>query len=307
MIEGSEDYWKYRWRKLHKNKEISYRGIDQHHPKRGWTLKPNLKNKLHYAATISSNSKGIRGIREEFTEKKVLFLGDSFCFGEGVDDNETIPAFFEKKLKNIQTINLGIHGYGIDQQYLYLKETISKYKPLLTCFIITDNDFRRNLMNFRDYAKPKFIIQNNQVILERTFIPKPDQLKIKKIPIFHLFFETLQHFLIYYGFIKIKENIEINNYILDQIKKLTDNHKSELIFIYLNDVRRGFWYRTYIDHYFINYFKKRNIKFLYLEKIFGRKKLREMFDTLSGHLSTKGNELVADKLSKLIKQKGMLK
>ena len=303
MIEGSEKYWVWRWQNTHKNKKISYENIDKYHPIRGWTLVPNLKNKLHYAATINSNSKGTRGLTRESSKNKTLFFGDSFCFGEGVDDQETISAFFEKSFKNTQAINLGIHGYGVDQQYLYLKEKISEYKPERVCFVITDNDFRRNFMNFRDFAKPKFSLIDNKITLTNTPVPKPEEISHSKISFYSLFFELIKHFLIFYGIIGKRKRILISNYILDNIKEETDKHNAELIFIYINDVRRGAWYRSYIDKYFINYFRKRKIKYLYLEGIYGKKNLLSMFDTLSGHLSSDGNKSVAEKLAESIKSR----
>ena len=272
IIEGSEYYWKWRWKSAHKKAKIEYRKIDNHHAGRAWTLIPNLRDKLHYGAVINSNSDGVRGSREKYSGKKAVFYGDSFCFGEGVDDDETIPAFFEKK-SNIQSVNLGVHGYGIDQQYLYLKETLSKYKPALTCFIICDNNFRRNFMDFRDYAKPKFIIKNNKIVLTNIPVPKPeDCLKGQKISRDKIFLEFIKHLLIYYGLAGRKKRVKICDYILDRIKESADKANSELVFIYMSDVRRGFWYKSYIDRYFINYFKKRKIKYLYLEEIFGREK-----------------------------------
>jgi len=308
IIEGSEYYWIWRWKKFHNTKKLDYEKIDEYNFERGWTLIPNLKNKLHYAAVINSDKDGSRGKNKINSNKKVLFYGDSFCFGEGVDDEETIPAFFEKKFKNIKSINYGVHGYGIDQQYLFLKDTISKHNPNLTCFIIVDNDFRRNFMDFRDYAKPKFILKDGKIVLTNTPVPKPeDILKNKKLSLLKLLLEFPKHFLIYYGIIEKRERTNISNLILDKIKEETKKQNSELIFIYINDARRNWWYKSYIDSYFIKTFKRKNIRYLYLEEIFGKKKLNSLFDTLSGHFSAEGNKLIAEKLAEYIKSEGIIK
>lgn len=309
MIEGSEIYWKWRWRKMHKEGKLIYEKIDKHHPERGWTLTSNLKNKLHYGAYVNSNSEGIRDSREKYLGKKILFFGDSHCFGEGVNNNETISYLLEKNLKNVSCLNLGVHGYGIDQQYLYLKEVISKYKPVLTCFVMTDNDFRRDCMNFRDFAKPKFVIQDNQVVLTNTPVPKPENLfSLKKPSIITLFKELIKNSLIYYGIIEKKERIKINKFILDKIKEEIDKNHSELIFVYATDPRRGLWYKgSYINKFFINYFKKNNINYIFIEKVFGKRKFQNMFESLSGHFSPQGNKNIADKISEVIKSKEIIK
>jgi hypothetical protein len=309
MIEGSDSYWKWKFSRAHSSGKVNYKGMDIYNANRGWALAPNLKNKLHYGAYINSNSEGIRGTKNNFSGKKVLFFGDSFCFGEGVDDNQTIPEFFEKDFKGVSSINLGVHGYGIDQQYMYLKDTISKYKPGLTCFIITDNDFRRNFMDFRDSAKPKFKLKNNNLVVSNIPVVTPeDFLKKKKVSFFKLPFEAVKHFFIYYGFVGKRKRKKICSLLLSKIKKTTDENNSDLIFIYVNDARRGLWYRlSYIDRFFINSFKRKNIKYLPLEKIFGRKELKNMFDTLSGHLTSEANKLVAQKLSGFVKEQNLLK
>ena len=48
----------------------------------------------------------------------VLFFGDSFTIGEGVQDNETLPFYFGRALgkqANARIYNFGFHGYGPHQ------------------------------------------------------------------------------------------------------------------------------------------------------------------------------------------------
>lgn len=46
------------------------------------------------------------------TNKNILFLGCSFTFGEGVNDNETLPYYFQEQNPTYKAINLGVSGYG---------------------------------------------------------------------------------------------------------------------------------------------------------------------------------------------------
>ena len=46
--------------------------------------------------------------------KSTAFLGDSFTFGEGLQDNETLPYFYGK-YSNKKSINFGMHGYSTHQ------------------------------------------------------------------------------------------------------------------------------------------------------------------------------------------------
>ncbi len=48
--------------------------------------------------------------------KCVLFFGGSFTFGEGLNDNETMPYSVGIKMKGkYQVYNFGFHGYGPHQ------------------------------------------------------------------------------------------------------------------------------------------------------------------------------------------------
>ena len=48
------------------------------------------------------------------TGKRALFVGGSFTFGEGLDNNETLPYYFQEK-SGIKSINAGMGGYGAHQ------------------------------------------------------------------------------------------------------------------------------------------------------------------------------------------------
>jgi hypothetical protein len=52
------------------------------------------------------------------------FVGDSFTFGEGVNDNQSLPWLWAEH-KHVNTVNFGIHGYGPHQvlRVLELSET----------------------------------------------------------------------------------------------------------------------------------------------------------------------------------------
>lgn len=79
--------------------------------------------------TVTINSLGYRG--REFARTRtpgmlrILFVGDSFTFGYGVDDNETLPRCVERALDDafasVEVINAGFHGYAPAHYELYLR------------------------------------------------------------------------------------------------------------------------------------------------------------------------------------------
>jgi lysophospholipase L1-like esterase len=146
-------------------------GYCLYHPTRGWALKPNIHDmKVFDNKVLNSNSRGIRGTAEYSYNKnpsrtRILVLGDSFTFGEEVSDNETYPCNLQQLLPNTEIINLRMPGYGHDQMLIYLQEEGSKYTPDVVILGFLTPDMTRNMLMFRDYAKPKFILTNEQLSL----------------------------------------------------------------------------------------------------------------------------------------------
>ena len=67
---------------------------------------------------------------------KVIFLGDSFTFGQGLSDKETIASIVCEKLTNYDCINLGIPGSGTYSQYKKLKSYLIRNPNMSSGHII---------------------------------------------------------------------------------------------------------------------------------------------------------------------------
>ncbi|MEO6402120.1 MAG: hypothetical protein ABIP62_08930 [Vicinamibacteria bacterium] len=153
-------------------------GLDDWTPTRGWTLKPNLRDVPFRGKSVNSNSKGIRGLQEFSYEKpagitRIVVLGDSFTFGEEVGDDETFSHSLQQLIPKSEVLNLGIHGYGHDQMLLYLREEGMKYHPDVVLLGYLPDDVERNVLSFRDYAKPHFALEDGQLQLTTGSIPAP--------------------------------------------------------------------------------------------------------------------------------------
>ena len=103
----------------------------------GWQLKPGTYQLplggRNRASKISVNADASRATRSEdspsFSVKpKIVFIGDSFTFGEGLDDEESLPWRLQELLPNLNVINHAVGGYGTCQAKLrleQLKESLS--------------------------------------------------------------------------------------------------------------------------------------------------------------------------------------
>ena len=122
-------------------------GYVKTHPERRCELKPNFLGKT-YKAKLKVNSYGLRDeerpILMDDDVYRIVVLGDSITFGNGVEMEDTFPKILEHKLndvykdtKRIQLFNLGVPGYNTVFEYLYLKESYDIFRPHLIIFEFT--------------------------------------------------------------------------------------------------------------------------------------------------------------------------
>ncbi|NLF25072.1 MAG: hypothetical protein GX589_05370 [Deltaproteobacteria bacterium] len=97
----------------------------------GWQLKPGnyqlLQGGRDRAVKISINPDASRVTRKENTAysraiSKIICIGDSFIFGEGLDDEETLPWRLQELLPDRNVINHGVGGFGTCQTMLRLSQ-----------------------------------------------------------------------------------------------------------------------------------------------------------------------------------------
>lgn len=101
-------------------------------------LKP-LQESFTHASLVKTNSHGLREVELQLEREpgmfRILCLGDSLTFGNGVPVQETYPKQLEHILhsqmpgQRFQVINAGVPGYDTWQEAAYLKEFGWKLKP----------------------------------------------------------------------------------------------------------------------------------------------------------------------------------
>lgn len=181
----NNSYWmQQKWLDNHpeKNANATNYSIDKYDSLLGWKPVENLHHvEVSPGWSVSTNSKGIRGSTEyndgKSNKLRIVTIGDSFTFGECVNDNETFPAVLETLLDSVEVINLAVHGYGHDQQLLRLINEGLAYQPDIVLLGFLNDDIDRNELTFRDFAKPYFVLQSDTIKLEGVPVPTPDFFK----------------------------------------------------------------------------------------------------------------------------------
>jgi len=149
-------------------------------PVSGKTNKPNFSAKRftpEFTMKISFNSDGYRGPEiESDKNRNILFLGDSFTLGYGVNDDEEFPALIRQEFPNdVSVINAGMGDNGNGRWLKFLKTKAEKYNPELIVFQIMQNDFDENKM------ENLFRISSSEELQELKVTPPGLARKVQKI------------------------------------------------------------------------------------------------------------------------------
>jgi hypothetical protein len=104
----------------------------------------------HWRFTYTINSYGYRGRlvkpSNEYAKKNLVLLGDSYTFGEGVDDGDEYAAVLDRQLQGqLDVVNLGVPGWGLTQQIRRYFEFGILYKPAVVVLQFSANDPLDNL------------------------------------------------------------------------------------------------------------------------------------------------------------------
>lgn len=106
-------------------------------PHRGWEMVPGEEH-YTYQHRVRVNALGLRGAELQPRvpgERRVLFLGDSLTYGQGVADDETVPAALERALRARDpgrawtVVNGGNRAYGTAQELGLLEELGPRIEP----------------------------------------------------------------------------------------------------------------------------------------------------------------------------------
>jgi lysophospholipase L1-like esterase len=120
----------------------------RNHPTRLFDLRPNQQVFTH-DKPARINALGFRGAEVETPKRgdrfRVVIMGDSVTFGNGVGDDETYSAQLARRLggagsRNVEVINAGIPAYDTWQHTLLLEEVVLSLEPDLVVLGFYEND-----------------------------------------------------------------------------------------------------------------------------------------------------------------------
>jgi hypothetical protein len=288
--------------------------IREYDPLLGWRNSPNLRLANHFGPGkhLSHNSQGFRATTE-YTRAipegkyRIICLGDSFTFGYTGDD-ETYPSQMEYLCPKIQTINLGVAGYGVDQAYLsYMRDGVAfKADLLLVAFI--ENDFDRMLLpTFMTRApKPQIKLRDGSLLVSNVPVPEWGQNTTKgwlrtfprSAGLFQLSYKLYSNATNRHDIVPVAERI------FDELQAASRARNQKLMLVYLPTKSTDLMPPGRITNRIAAYALEKKIPFFDLTGAFqalSPTECRAHFCP-DGHYSALGNRLVAKTLLRELRQ-----
>jgi hypothetical protein len=116
----------------------------QFDPRLGWNNGPDVSYE-HLGALYVTNKDRVRVNPYQSSTVRISAYGDSFTFGDEVENNETFP-FYLSQITDSDVINYGVSAYGTDQALKRLEENLNNGKR--TDFVILEfiqDSIQRNM------------------------------------------------------------------------------------------------------------------------------------------------------------------
>lgn len=143
----------------------------------GYRPVPEFSSRENFwGVQVSTNRLGLRttGTLPDDLSQCVLVVGDSFTFGDQVEDACAWPAQLQAVLGQ-PVLNAGVSGYGLDQIVLYAEQLSAKIKPRLTVLAVIADDIDRCALSCRSAHKPYFVLSDSGgVELKNVPVPRTD-------------------------------------------------------------------------------------------------------------------------------------
>jgi hypothetical protein len=152
------------------------RGIGQFDEVLGWSLKPlshGVSSRTGYKIEYRINSKGLRDDEASYAKPEGVFrlvlVGDSRTFGFGVPIEKHFSTLLEGYFKDLEVINMGVGGFGVDQELLYLRSQGFRYDPdLVLAYVAHYGDHRHMHSERFGKSKPRFVFIDGNLAVRNS-------------------------------------------------------------------------------------------------------------------------------------------
>ena len=143
---------------------------------RGGETRPSVPDALLGWRSDSVDAEGRHAsVGPDDPRRPVLLFGDSFAACTTPPEDCFQGLLAESDLGDeLVLVNYGVGGYGLDQIYLLLREALPHWEardPVVVVALFVDDDLDRARFAFRDWPKPRFRLEGEELVLEPPAAP----------------------------------------------------------------------------------------------------------------------------------------
>ena len=243
---------------------------------------------------LRSNRHGFRGraLDQPDSRRRIIVLGDSMVFGDGVEEPERFTEQLEAETPAWRVDNLGMSGFGPDLMLRALEEVGLPLKPDVVIVTMYTDDFRRVHPRYAGagFEIPRFAIRSGRLVS----VPYPRSSVWTRWSIATAIHETLWRLS--------GAEWDLNTAILDRFREDGARSRFTLVLTFLpgrwdtpNDQQRRNWLRMYAE--------RTATPFLDLTDsiLDGTSESRFIFN--NPHLNASGHAVVAREIQKLLRDR----
>ncbi len=272
----------------------------QAHPPYGYRLWPSRTTTyLHpkqnpRLLTVRSNRHGFRGAREldePDARPRIVVLGDSMVFGDGVEEQERFTDQLEARRPGWRVDNLGMTGFGPDLMLRALEDVELPLRPAVVVLVMYTDDFRRVRPDYAGlgFEIPRFVVRSGHLVS----IDYPRHAAWTR-------WSTVTAIREVHWRLSDSE-WGLNEAILDRFREHAAAAPFQLVLVFLpgksdtpNDVARRTWLRTYAE--------RTGTVFLDLTDAILDENPESPFIHNDWHLNPRGHFIVANQLERLLSE-----
>ena len=192
-----------------------------------------------------------------------------------------------------------------------LREEIGRYRPDIVILGFLTGDMERNVLSFRDYAKPRFVLEDGKLALRNSPVPPPLEMAAREKWRSKLRDVISMVWLRYRwrsGAIS-EETRELTLAILDKMKATIEAAGARPAFAYLpayGEIDRTDPGMTGPERFFFSYCRRRGIQSMYLRPYFLRRMKEGAILKTHGHWGPVEHRIAAEGIRAYLLDKKML-
>lgn len=151
-------------------------------PQLGWANAPGTHDRHGWWETV--DDRGERTLPQpDAPRHTVVFLGDSFTFGSGVENDQTYAARLAARWPDVAVHDLAVPGYGHDQMWLAWQALVQADDPRAHADVVVvatiAADLDRDAVDWFFQPKPRYVATDDGLALRGVPVPTMDEVRAR--------------------------------------------------------------------------------------------------------------------------------